>query len=234
MQYVDTPEDLWACATRSCRPVHTVLDIGPGIRPQSLVDSDTHVCFEPYAEYASILSSEHPQLVVVQGTWQDAVQMMPSSSVDTVVLLDVIEHLPKEDGRRLLDATVAIARSQVVVFTPLGFMAQGDLEDKDAWGLDGTDWQVHRSGWSPEDFDGWNVWICNDFHRTDAYGRDLEVPHGAFIAILNKAGGLDAGLAPSVWHWRRTTDTLAGRFLSRVANRSVKAITSFARRRTQG
>ncbi len=234
MQYVDTPEDLWACATRSCRPVHTVLDIGPGIRPQSLVDSDTHVCFEPYAEYASILSSEHPQLVVVQGTWQDAVQMMPSSSVDTVVLLDVIEHLPKEDGRRLLDATVAIARSQVVVFTPLGFMAQGDLEDKDAWGLDGTDWQVHRSGWSPEDFDGWNVWICNDFTEPTRMDGISRFP-------MERSSRYSTRPVASTQAWPPPSGTGGGLQIPSpvgsyraLANRSVKAITSFARRRTQG
>ncbi|MBN2822697.1 MAG: hypothetical protein JXR33_05835 [Coriobacteriia bacterium] len=198
-----------------------------------MVDCDAHICFEPYDEYASILSSEHSRLIIMQGTWDDAVRIMPPSSIDTVVLLDVIEHLPKDEGRRLLEATVSIARSQVVVFTPLGFMPQGDAEDKDAWGLGGTDWQVHRSGWTPDDFEGWEFLICEDFHRTDAYGRELETPHGAFFAILNKADGAEADLAATVWHWRRTSNSPLGRFFSRVANRSVKAVTSFARRRMQ-
>ncbi len=227
--YARTPEDLWSEAAQICKPVHSVLDIGPGIRPQTLVDCDAHICFEPYDEYATILTRERPKLLVIQGTWDDAVRMMPAASVDTVVLLDVIEHLPKEEGRKLLDATIAIARGQVIVFTPLGFMPQGDTEDKDAWGLSGTDWQVHRSGWTPDDFEGWEFLICEDFHRSDAYGRDLETPHGAFFAILNKADGIEAELASTVWHWRKTATSPLGRFFSRVANKSVKAATAFAR-----
>lgn len=231
--YATTPEDLWSQATLVCKPVHSLLDIGPGIRPQTLIDCNTHLCFEPYDEYASILRGEHPRLLVIQGTWADAVRVVPAGSVDTVVLLDVIEHLRKDEGRRLLDATIAIARCQVVVFTPLGFMPQGETEDKDAWGLSGTDWQVHRSGWTPEDFEGWEFLICEDFHRSDAYGRELDTPHGAFFAILNKGDGMEADLAPLIWHWRKTATSPASRFLSRVANRAVKAATSFARHRSE-
>src|SRR5258706_6199996 len=43
-------------------------------------------------------------------------------SYDCVVALDVIEHLSKSDGQRLLDAMESIARRRVVVFRPKAFL----------------------------------------------------------------------------------------------------------------
>lgn len=166
--------------------VHTVLEIGPGIQPQTLVSGVVHVCVEPYQPYAELLSQEHPDYTVLNCTWSQALRLLLPGSVDSVVLLDVIEHLEKDEGTRLLERTISLARSQVVVQTPLGFMPQGEDEVKDAWGMDGVDWQVHRSGWSPEDFPGWSILACEHFHFQDAYGRELERPHGAFFAILDK------------------------------------------------
>jgi SAM-dependent methyltransferase len=68
----------------------------------------------------------------------------PPRSFDAVVALDVIEHLEKPQGLRLLDALETVARKRVIVFTPNRFLPQGERE--------GNPWQVHRSGWTVEDF----------------------------------------------------------------------------------
>jgi len=60
----------------------------------------------------------------------------------------------------------------------------------DPWGMGGTEWQRHRSGWSPEEFpegDGWTVIACRDFHKVDGYGRPLAQPFGVVQAISNNA-----------------------------------------------
>lgn len=67
------------------------------------------------------------------------------ASFDVVVALDVIEHLEKDEGLRLLQAMEAVARRLVVVFTPNGFLVQRALE--------GNPWQVHKSGWLVPDFE---------------------------------------------------------------------------------
>lgn len=61
-------------------------------------------------------------------------------SFDCVVAFDLIEHLEKPEGLRLLDAMERIASKKVIVFTPNGFLPQG--------ALDGNEQQIHRSGWS--------------------------------------------------------------------------------------
>ncbi|MBI2549616.1 class I SAM-dependent methyltransferase [Candidatus Woesearchaeota archaeon] len=61
-------------------------------------------------------------------------------SFDCVLASDVIEHLAKEDGYKLLDMMEKIARRKVIIFTPNGFMPQAAYE--------GNPWQLHKSGWA--------------------------------------------------------------------------------------
>ena len=58
---------------------------------------------------------------------------------DAVVALDVIEHLTKEDGLRMMQAMEKIARRKIIIFTPNGFLPQRHLEKSDL--------QEHISGW---------------------------------------------------------------------------------------
>ena|SRR6478736_2700396 len=64
---------------------------------------------------------------------------------DACIALDVIEHLPKEDGWQMLKSMEAIASKCVVIFTPNGFIPQfsqnGDL-------------QQHLSGWEVNEMAG--------------------------------------------------------------------------------
>lgn len=62
-------------------------------------------------------------------------------SFDCVLAVDLIEHLEKDEGWRLLDAMERVARRKVIVFTPNGFVPQGEI--------DGNPHQRHRSGWTP-------------------------------------------------------------------------------------
>lgn len=63
---------------------------------------------------------------------------------DCVVALDVIEHLSRDEGIRLLEAMEAIARTRVVVYTPNGFLEQPPAPDNPH--------QEHVSGWTVDDF----------------------------------------------------------------------------------
>lgn len=66
-------------------------------------------------------------------------------SFDCVLASDVIEHLSKEDGFSLLEQMEKIASQRVVVFTPNGFVPQGEY--------DKNPWQVHVSGWTADEFE---------------------------------------------------------------------------------
>jgi SAM-dependent methyltransferase len=61
-------------------------------------------------------------------------------SFECVVAFDLIEHLDKPQGFRLLEDMERLASKKVIVFTPNGFLPQGILG--------GNEHQMHRSGWS--------------------------------------------------------------------------------------
>jgi len=174
--------------------VDVLLDIGCGILPHDdYISPKVYICCEPYQEYVEILEEKinkntNTIFVVLNYDWEAVVNHFADESVDTIFLLDVIEHLDKETGKQLLARTERIARKQIVIFTPLGFVENETMQDgKDAWGLNGAEWQTHRSGWVPEEFDGtWDIVACKNFHSYNNVGQKLEEPFGAFWAIKNK------------------------------------------------
>jgi SAM-dependent methyltransferase len=68
-----------------------------------------------------------------------------SSSFDVVIATDVIEHLQKTEGYAFLETAENLAMGQVFLYTPVGYMAKKNLEDKNPW-------QAHRSGWRADEF----------------------------------------------------------------------------------
>ncbi|MRR38280.1 hypothetical protein EG829_27250 [bacterium] len=87
-----TKDEFFQSAVQRLCSTHTVLDIGPGIRPQQLVNAKVSVCVEPCTVYADVLATDYPDYVVLNCTWAEALRFFRPDSIDTVVLLDVIEH----------------------------------------------------------------------------------------------------------------------------------------------
>jgi hypothetical protein len=165
-----------------------VLDIGCGIAPINYFRPALHLMIEPWQEYADILSYRHQNdksVIVIKTGALEALQQLQDNSVDSIFLIDVIEHMEKEVGFSVITEMERIARKQIIVFTPLGFMPQHiDNGEKDGWGLGGAEMQEHKSGWLPEDFsDDWNFYICKNYHDKNYNGERLEVIYGAFYAI---------------------------------------------------
>ena len=70
-------------------------------------------------------------------------KLFQARSFDCVLASDLVEHLPKGDGSRLLYAMEQIARKKVIVFTPNGFLPQGILNENEG--------QRHLSGWRTDE-----------------------------------------------------------------------------------
>lgn len=68
----------------------------------------------------------------------------PPNSFDTVMCLQLIEHLSKKQGEGLLKKMEKIARYQVIVATPLGYCDHPEMDDNRL--------QKHLSGWENKDF----------------------------------------------------------------------------------
>lgn len=65
---------------------------------------------------------------------------------DLVTLYDVIEHVPKNLGYKLLEKCEELTSKLVLLQTPNGFLEQGPEF--------GNPFQRHLSGWFPHDFEG--------------------------------------------------------------------------------
>lgn len=191
--YFDSSDELLSAVGKVVKETEIVADIGCGIVPMNYFRPKLHLMVEPWKEYADILAYRHSgdkSVIIIRTGALEALRQLADNSVDSIFLLDVIEHLEKEEGRQVIIESERVAREQVVIFTPLGFMPQHmEGSEADGWGLGGSAVQEHRSGWEPEDFSAaWSFYICKDFHSVDFKGERLDQTYGAFYAIRNFEG----------------------------------------------
>lgn len=110
-------------------------------------------------------------------------EQFATKSFDIVLLSDVIEHLNKEDGLRLMKDAETIARKRVIIFTPNGFLTQTPEDDNLH--------QTHLSGWSPKEMRSFGYRISGinglRFLRTE-YARIAWKPEAVWgkISLLSQ------------------------------------------------
>lgn len=188
--YFDSAVELLAAVEKAVKETEVVVDIGCGIVPMNYFRPKLHLMVEPWQEYSNILAYRHSgdkSIIIIRTGALEALHQLGDNSVDSIFLLDVIEHLEKEEGRKVIIESERVAREQIMIFTPLGYMPQHvENSQADGWGLSGRAVQEHSSGWEPEDFSAaWSFYICKNFHNVDFKGETLEQTYGAFYAIRN-------------------------------------------------
>lgn len=164
----------------------TVLDVGCGVG-ETLKDLSCPIkigidAHRPYLEHAKC----GEQFIKINFMAERLRELFLPNSLDSVTLIDVIEHFEKDVAFHVLCQVEEIATKRVIVFTPRGFFQQFDV---DHYGLGGELYQRHRSGWEVEDFQklGYNVVIFSKFHDQrnlaflKAYGVNA-VPIDALLA----------------------------------------------------
>ena len=124
----------------------TILDVGCGTGSPLRFLNKGHLVgvdgFAPAVERARAVCTHDEYFV---GDVRNLDELFPDRRFDACVALDVIEHLPKEDGWRMLESMERLAKRRVVIFTPNGFVPQ---QSKDG------DLQEHLSGWTTPEFSG--------------------------------------------------------------------------------
>lgn len=73
---------------------------------------------------------------------QDIGERFMPGQFDCCVALDLIEHLEKDDGLKLIRDMERIASKKILIFTPSGFLSQRSRDG---------DLQEHLSGWSADE-----------------------------------------------------------------------------------
>jgi len=85
-------------------------------------------------------------------------------SFDIVLLLQLVEHFEKEDGLRLIEEAEKIARRQVIIATPVGFL----------------EYEWHFSGWEPDELKSLGYEITG-------HGLRLPIPNGKLTMLISQA-----------------------------------------------
>lgn len=129
------------CLKRELKDCNSVLDLGCG------PDSPIKYCnmqysvgvdiFKPYLK-ESKKKKIHSKYILRDLTKLD----FQTKSFDAIILIDVLEHLKKDQGRKLLEKAEKWARKKVIVSTPNGYLPQKSI--------DRNLLQTHRSGWGIE------------------------------------------------------------------------------------
>lgn len=97
------------------------------------------------------------------------------SKYDVVFFSQVIEHVTRKQGEKILEEIEKLAKKRIVVGTPRGFMQQPHEF------LDDNPHQIHKSGWSIEDFTSrgykvygvgfWPIWSYHGLGRNASLFR---------------------------------------------------------------
>ena len=188
---VKTLNELRATLVADYKKFDSVLDVGSGIRPFSLVPSARITCVEPYAEYRHYLNLNFSgeNLQTVNAYFDSLTDILDVGSFDVISLMDVVEHIEKKSVLATLEGMIAAGAKRIIIFTPEGFMPQHTVE-VDAWGLSGAEMQDHVSGWGIEDFEnlGFKKFIrVNDLHyEGDGIWNGLMAIYEHDIAIDRK------------------------------------------------
>lgn len=66
-------------------------------------------------------------------------------SCDVVIASQIIEHLEKKEGLKLIADLERISKGIIAITVPVGYSQKQHLEDSNPW-------QQHKSGWHPDEF----------------------------------------------------------------------------------
>lgn len=112
---------------------------------------------------------------------QDAITMnweeFKESSFDAVIALDVLHHLPKEDGRDLVKNMESLARNKVILFCPNGSLYPNNLGFP----------ELQKASWSPLELRsmGFKVQGINGWKPLRSYTGEIKFKPGLLWQVLS-------------------------------------------------
>ena len=124
---------------------HSVLDLGCGFNsPIRFINVEYSLgieMFEPYLNESKrkSLHSEYCQADIRSIDFK-------ANTFDAVILLEVLEHLNKQEGLKLIINMQMWAKKKVIITVPNGFVSQDPYDENNL--------QEHKSGWSVKELSG--------------------------------------------------------------------------------
>jgi len=169
---------------RNLKNTYKILELGAG-RYSYLKQIDNSLeitaidLFEPSIQYAK---ENKIYDYYIKGNVNKLTDYIPPKSFDAVVAFDLIEHLSKEDGLRLINNMIIVAKQQIIIYTPNGFLPQPSFNN--------NPFQEHISGWTYDEMKnmGFKVFGINGYKRLrKMYAEPVIKPNliGNFISNIS-------------------------------------------------
>ncbi len=162
---------------------HSILDVGCGANsPLSLLEGKDLFGIDLYKKNLQKAKKNKTHNKFLYMNARNIGKKFKEKSFDAVICLDLIEHLGKDDGVKLVKDAERLAKKKVIIFTTNGFLSQIG---------DGEDLETHLSGWTTKDFrnKGYQVYglYGPKFLRDNKYSIVLRPKFfwGAVSEILN-------------------------------------------------
>lgn len=135
--------DWTALLKREAAGYESALDLACGYNSQiGCVDIPYKVGVEMFPAYLEESKKKNIHDEYIEGNI--LLMEFPSKSYDLVFCSEVIEHLEKDDGVKLLDNAEKWACKKVIITTPNGFLQQDEYDNNPL--------QIHKSGWTALEF----------------------------------------------------------------------------------
>jgi len=162
-----------------------VLDIGCGVTPTMRQLGVTQSCgAEGYAPSFLEAKRQNTHDQLVQCDVRELSSHFQPGQFDACIALDVIEHLPKADGLKLIADMEKIASKRVVFFTPSGFLQQHHASNDDL--------QEHLSGWEATEMEKLGYCVTGQLGPKSLRGEYHALKHkpAVFWGLVSMAGQL--------------------------------------------
>jgi ubiquinone/menaquinone biosynthesis C-methylase UbiE len=120
---------------------------------------------------------------------------LADKSFDIVLCLEMIEHLEKNEGLKLIERLERIARKQVIISTPVGMLEAAGEPDQPG--------SAHLSGWSLHDFESRGYRVRGNSLRAQRACDTLVRNHARWLTLLNWAiwFALDIATSPLTYYF---------------------------------
>jgi len=131
------------CLKKELKDCQTVLDLGCG--PSSPIKNIKNIKYSVGVElFTPYLNLSKKQKIHNKYFQKNILDLdFPKNSFDAVILIEVLEHLSKEDGRKILKLANKWAKKKIILSTPNHYFPMGQLDQ--------NPYQKHLSGWSISD-----------------------------------------------------------------------------------
>jgi 2-polyprenyl-3-methyl-5-hydroxy-6-metoxy-1,4-benzoquinol methylase len=128
------------CLQKELSNCQTVLDLGCG--PSSPIKNIKNIKYSVGVEkFKPYLLLSKKQKIHNKYIQQDILTInFPKKSFDAVLLTEVLEHLSKKDGKKLIKKCQKWAIKKIIISTPNGYFPMGQI--------DKNKYQEHLSGWT--------------------------------------------------------------------------------------